>query len=233
MTMRIGILGGLLIPALLITSASPTKADDGWYLSSDFGALLIDDSGSHAVDTVGNAITFETEFDPGFVAQGAAGYAWRNFRFEGEASYRRASADTLNVTAVTLAGVGAFNTALPLKGGGDVTALGLMANGWYDFDLGAKWRPFIGGGVGIANVSLNDVTGDIGGTPSPLADDDDWVLAYQAGAGIGYQYNPSLTISLGYRFFATANPEFRDPDGVPFDGAFQTHSLMLGLRVQF
>ena len=117
-----------------------------------------------------------------------------------------------------------------------------MANVWFDFNPGSPWSPFVGGGLGVARISLNDVAITsltlLGvpiplASPVPLADDDDWVFAYQVGAGIGYEVTPTTTISLGYRFFATADPDFTGVDGTPFDAEYRSHNIEIGLRISF
>lgn len=217
----------------LLSALGTAQAGQGWYVAGNVGAAFVNDSSSTATDSVGNSISFDTEFDPGFVVSGAAGYGWNNLRAEGEISYRKNDVDSLTVTNVTLAGVGSFNTAASFSGGGDVSALGIMANVWYDFPTGGKLVPFVGGGIGVAEVSLNDVTGNVAGVDALLADDSDWVFAYQIGAGIGYAFNPNLTLTLDYRLFGTADPEFKDPTGVPFDGEYLSHNVHAGLRYQF
>ena len=152
---------------------------------------------------------------------------------EGEVSYRKNDLDKFDVTNVTLAGIGSFDNLGSLDADGDVLALGFMANGWYDFDTGSPWKPFVGGGLGIARISLNDVTATAFGVTVPLADDKDWVFAYQVGAGIGYEVTPTTTVSLGYSFFATADPDFTDVTGIPFDAEYQSHNIEIGLRFGF
>ena len=56
------------------------------------------------------------------------------------------------------------------------------------------------------------------------ADDDDTVFAYQLGAGLGYEINPNLTISLDYRFFATVDPDFTSRAGIEFSTENMSHN---------
>lgn len=205
------------------------RAADGWYVALDAGATFLEDSSSTASDAFGNSVSFDTKFDTGFGVHGAIGHSWGALRLEGEVSYRKNDLDTFDVTNITLAGIGSFNDIGTFDADGDVSALGFMANVWFDFNPGSPWSPFAGGGLGVARISINDAT--IVGIP--LADDDDWVFAYQLGAGIGFEVTPTTTISLGYRFFGTADPEFTDLAGIPFDAEYRSHNIEIGLRFSF
>ena len=227
---------GLLCAAVIMgvgTGARAAGAADGWYVALDAGAVILSDSTSTASDSLGNSITFDTEFDTGFGVHGAIGHSWDAFRLEGEVSYRQNDLDTLDITNLTLAGIGSFNNLGSLAADGDVSALGFMGNFWFELLKGSPWKPFVGGGLGVAQISINDASATILGVPFPLADDEDWVFAYQVGAGIGYEVTPTTVVSLGYRFFGTADPDFTDVTGVPFDAEYQSHNIEIGLRFSF
>lgn len=104
-----------------------------------------------------------------------------------------------------------------------------MVNGYYDFDIESAFTPYVGGGIGIANVSINDLA--VLGIP--LADDDDTVFAYQFGAGVGYEISPTLTLTADYRYFATADGEFTDAGGFLFDAEYSNSTFLVGARATF
>ena len=221
---------GLLSAAAFIGVAAGAQAAGGWYVSGGVGPAFLQDSSSTATDPSLGTADFDTEFDPGFGVHGAVGHSWDGFRLEGEVSYRKNDVDTLTVTSTTGA-ISSLNldTLGSLDADGDVSALGFMANAWYDFDTGSPWKPFIGGGVGTARISLNDISS----STISLADDEDQVFAYQAGVGIGYELTPTIIVSLGYRFFGTLDPEFTDVDGIPFDAEYRSHNVEVGVRLHF
>jgi opacity protein-like surface antigen len=101
---------------------------------------------------------------------------------------------------------------------GDVTATSFMANLFYDFLPAEAVTPFLGMGIGLANVDVDTVVGS----------EEDTVLAYQLAAGFAFALNPNTTIDLQYRYFATDDPEFQ---GV--EAEYATHNLMIGLRFGF
>ncbi len=203
--------------------ASPAYAQSKWYIGGGAGGTFLMDSELDDPTGILAAIGTETSFDTGYYVGGTVGYAWANnnndtvFRLEGELSYRQNDFDQFTVLG--------FDFDMD----GDTSALGLMVNGFYDIGTGTSWKPYLGGGIGLALVSINDAT--VVGIP--LADDDDTVFAYQLGAGLGYEVNPNLTISLDYRFFATVDPDFTDPTGIEFSAEYMSHNIGLGLRYGF
>jgi opacity protein-like surface antigen len=169
----------------------------------------------------------EVEFDNGFNVGGAFGYDYGLARLEIELAHRENDVDTINNVN------GAF------KGDGDFSATSLMLNGYWDFETGSPVVPYLGGGIGFANVSANNVkVFDVNGVNS-FVDDDDNVFAYQLAAGIAFDINPALTLDLGYRFFGTSDPDLKadpllvDPPFNRFETEFDSHNVSLGLRMNF
>ena len=224
--------------AALLVSVSSAQAGQGWYVTGGVGGQFLDDSTDTTSDAFGNSATVKTKFDVGFGVNGAFGYSWDSygnagggavFRVEGEVLYKMNDIDGLDVTAI----LGPFLVVGSFDGTGDVSALGLMANAWYEFKTGMPWRPYIGGGVGMANISLNDVGITVLGIDFPVADDDDWVFAYQFGAGLNYELTRQVVVGIEYRFFATTDPEFVDVTGAKFSGEVLSHNLGLIVRFLF
>ena len=117
---------------------------------------------------------------------------------------------------------------------GDISVLTFMGNVYYDFDLGSGWKPYVGGGLGVASVSLESKSA----SGRTLADDKDTVFAYQAGGGVGYEFAASedhaITVSLDWRYFRTADPTFKGAvTGAEFDTEIGGHEISLGLRYGF
>ena len=159
----------------------------------------------------------ELSFDTGFVLNAAFGYAYDNgFRTELEYGFRANDLDRADGTDYYFDNPYDYSESL----GGDVTTNSFMANVFYDFAPSSPVSPFIGGGIGFANIE-----GDIDFQPDI---DDDNVFAYQLGAGLAFALNPKMKIDLQYRFFAT-----EDPDFYGLEAEYLTHNLMLGLRTSF
>lgn len=193
---------------LMLGSNSAASAQSVYY--GVHGGLNL----SHDADATDGVVTEEVAYDLGFAVGGFVGYdLGSGLRVEGELTYRVNDVDTL-------AGV---------SFGGDVSSLALMANGFYDFDSGSPVVPYVGGGIGVANVSANDI--NFFGIQA--VDDEETVFAYQLGVGVGYEVSPTLTLTADYRYFATDDVELVDVGGFPFEFEYANSTFLIGARATF
>ena len=186
---------------------------EGPYVGLKVGAVYLTDSDLTDPNLAGTVL--EVESDTGFSVGAAVGYGFsNNFRLEGEISYQSNDVDKINYL-----GLSASTT-------GDSTALTFLLNGYYDFKNNSPLTPFITGGLGYSKVELNDF--NVPGSGLPNINEDDNVFAYQVGGGLAYEMTEKATFDIGYRYFATEDPEL-DTSEVEF----QNHILYLGLRYSF
>ena len=94
--------------------------------------------------------------------------------------------------------------------------------------LGDEWSPYVGGSVGLAEVTVNSSR-----PGRTLIDDGAKTLVYQARAGIAYQLNPSVSASLEYRFFDTGRLNFGAVDGGSFEPDYRNHTIEVVVQVEF
>ena len=160
--------------------------------------------------------------------------ALENLRIEGEAAYRKSHIDDVKVTYSNVFGLGVDG------GEGDIKCLSLMVNTWYDHFFGERLSFYLGGGIGAARVSVKDFSiNTYPIVPSPtitkrdLIDNTDWRLAYQAGIGLGYKLNETFVIDLGYRYFATSDPELSDVERNDIKMDNSHDSFLLSIRYNF
>ena len=177
------------------------------------------------------------DYDKGYGFSFLLGYALGNgLRLESEAGYMNNGFQEINVRMP-----GTFETQLDLgenKLEGDLSAFALILNAYYDIDFGGNLVPYIGGGLGAADLS-NEMK-SAGGTTvgSLLVDDCDYVFIYQVGAGLGYRLNrssngPDVTVSLDYRYLASfEDPRFKEKvTGNFIEGEFGGHYIGGGVRL--
>ena len=170
------------------------------YVSGNVGAVWLEDT-----DFGDDA---EISFDTGFGITAAIGNAYENgFRVEVEFGYRTSDIDKFDSDLRS----GSIN--------GDFSTISLMVNGYYDFMPKETICPFIGAGIGYANVE-----GDI----DELGSEDDNVVAYQVAVGVAFAINPQTKIDVQYRYFDTDDGDF---DGLEVE--YGTHNAMLGVRYSF
>ena len=146
--------------------------------------------------------------------------------------------DPTMATYADLPPQGQAQAAAAVTGSQDVdgafSMLAFMVNADYDFDTGSRWVPYVGGGLGVATISLDTKTA----SGRSLTDDSDTVFAYQVGAGIGYEFpleeGRSITVSLDYRYFGTQTPTFTgDLTGTEFDATINGHDIGIGIIYGF
>ncbi len=214
-----------LLAAFLVVGfcATPASAADH-YVSGMAGISWMNDVELQD-DHSSSAISQEYGMGSGLALAGAVGCDYGDYRLEAELGYQKN--DVKDVTTIT-AGVAAPSIAMQ----GDVSILSLMANGYYDFDLGGV-ELYATAGVGVAQVSFDGVGPDVAGAIT--SDVDETTLAYQIGAGLAAPIADNVKIDLRYRYFATTDFTLDDVSvwSNGHNGNVDSHSILLGLRVGF
>jgi OmpA-OmpF porin, OOP family len=188
----------LLVLALVAAMGVPAHAAEG-YFSGTVGIVALMDSEIN--DGAG-----ELSFDLSFGILGAFGHYYDNgLRSEIELGFRRNDLDKIKINGWTY------------RADGEITALSLMFNLYYDFARDNGFSPFIGLGIGGANIFLNEWDSDHAN-----------VLAYQAAIGGSIAASKELHIDLQYRFFGTTDPDFGE-----VEMQYMSHNLLVSLRKSF
>ncbi|MBS0363800.1 MAG: porin family protein [Proteobacteria bacterium] len=175
-------------------TAAPAGGDNSWYVRGDAGATF-----SGRIDG-----TNGPRSDNGWTIDAGVGKSFGNgWRAEGQILYLDNSGKS---------------------GFGDQKVVGGFANGYYDFLPDSQWRPFLGAGVGIAQVKVDD-----SGT-SPHGDKT--TFAYQLHAGISHPFNDQLTGEVAYHYLGAPGVKF-DTGAKRVDGDFGASLVTVGLRYKF
>jgi opacity protein-like surface antigen len=150
----------------------------------------------------------EPSYDTGYGLGVFGGYHFKNgFRTEAELGWQRSDLETDGQTDLFYG----------------------LANGYYDFDIGSRFVPYLGAGVGYGSINLD-------GTPSGLAsvDDSDEVPLWQVSAGASYLLSDRMSLFGGYRYLSSfEDPSFTDSAGTTFDASYDAHIVQAGLRYNF
>jgi OmpA-OmpF porin, OOP family len=208
--------------------ASPALArDDQWYVGVDGGAMIVEDM-SLDIGALDNVAGIDT--DTGYDLGGLVGYDFGGFRLEAEVSYREADTESVNSSGPVIpSGSG---SALQAGGvydtGGDANALSFMVNGLLDFGDDDGIQGFVGGGVGVARVDIQNTFAN----PSWL-DDSDTGFAWQALAGVRAPISDSWDVGLKYRYFNASGVDLVDRLGRDVNTRFRSHSIMGSLVYNF
>jgi opacity protein-like surface antigen len=156
----------------------------------------------------------EANLDSGITGTAAIGCDYGDTRLEAEMGYQSGSLETsaydndFRRIAMDVADLDV-----------DVNIYSLMANGYYDIDLGGV-DLYAMAGVGVAQVSIDINDG--------WYKDDETTLAYQFGAGLAAPVGDGVMLDAKYRYFTTTD---FDMFGYGSNGAISSHSALLGLRV--
>ncbi len=181
---------------VLVAGGTPASAE-GLYA----GGLLGVGAGGGETDNSG----IDLEFDPGLFVNGFVGKDLGSVRVEGEVAYRQNDMNKFG--------------GIPVSG--DMTSVAFMANIYYDFGEGTGITPYVGLGLGAANITFDSAVKDT-----------DTAFAFQLMAGMSFPISQSMSIIADLRIFG-AIPEFEDGLGVQFEQVYGVTSVAVGLSVSF
>ncbi|WP_133066616.1 outer membrane protein, partial [Sphingopyxis terrae] len=206
--------------------ASPAMArDNSWYVGVGGGVMIVEDIDLD-IGTVSKAGTLDHR--TGYDFEGTVGYDFGGFRAEVEVGYREADikGGTFSAPGIPSSSAGAiFTGSTPLNG--DSNALSFMANGMLDFGDDDGLQGFVGGGAGVARVSIQPVFA------TNFLDDSDTRFAWQAIAGVRAPLTKHWDAGLKYRFFNVSDLKMVDQLGRDVSGRFRSHSLLGTLTYNF
>jgi opacity protein-like surface antigen len=194
--------------------------DNSWYVGVGGGVMIVEDIDLD-IGTVANAGTLDHR--TGYDFEGTVGYDFGGFRAEVEVGYREADItggrfSTPGIPANSTGGLFTGNTPL----NGDSNALSFMANGMLDFGDDDGLQGFVGGGAGVARVSIQPVFA------TNFLDDSDTRFAWQAIAGVRAPLTKHWDAGLKYRFFNVSDLKMVDQLGRDVSGRTVYRVLRLG-----
>lgn len=163
----------------------------------------------------------EIALDAGHLISGAIGHEFASgLRLEGELLYQHATTGDIDFP----------DAAFTFTSEGTTTTTAAMLNAWYSLG-GGTVSPFIGGGIGMASVSV-DVPTPPGGPDDEVADTAT-AFAWQLGAGADIAVNDSTSVVLSYRLLDVSGLSLTDSDGDDLEADLQTHVVTAGVRFSF
>ncbi len=206
-----------LVFSLAFAGALPgdARAQVDVYMSGSTAGAVVDHVNPAGPRT---GYEFEPNQMPNYLVPRAAGVDFGLLRLEGEAMVNGDSLNNFELAADNLYGGSNFET------------MAGMANAFIDIPTRNGVSPFVGGGIGYANVSAIGSEA-LGVDP---VDDRDVVMAYQLRAGFAISILTSAEIVLGYRYFFTDDLTLNGTNGDPVTVDSQaSHVGELGIRIRF
>jgi opacity protein-like surface antigen len=199
----------------------PPAVASGFYVVVRGGATFAEDT-DFDLDTSPVTVTNEYD-DTGYTVSGAVGYEMSKLyggaiRAELELGYFENEIEAHKLNGARVSGKDAF---------GETSAFYGLANLYYDFASFGRIKPFVGAGIGFANVEFDGhgVT-----TAGVVMDDEDTGFAYQLSAGANIGLTSKVDLEIGYRFLGVTGVELDAVDGTTSDIDVDNHIIYGGLK---
>lgn len=204
------ILLGALVMALGTASIAKAGEGEGAYVSANAGLAMTGKTKITASD--GDSVTAKWKSAPAI--NFAFGYQMDEWRTELELGYLQSKVGNV----VDADGNGVDDCSLKMR------HFNIMGNLLYDIELAESIDWYIGGGLGLTNVSFD-----------AMSLESKWAFAYQLMTGTAYKLNENVAFTLGYRFFSHANTKHntQGTDDALKIKAPIVHSVEAGVRYTF
>lgn len=204
----------VLAPMLLSAwSVTPPLAAD----SDDYGPTYLRINGGLVTTTSSDGPDEDIDFNEGYLVALAIGQRMSsgknplNFSLELEGLWTDQDADDDG----------------PIQAIQDVTVIGAMLNGLFDFRLADRFSLYAGAGIGAAWMDVGTESDAL----NDFNDEDGPFLAWQAKAGLMWHTSANTALSLGYRFLNLDDNQIDDDIGsASFDLQTEQHTIELGLN---
>ena len=167
----------------------------------------------------------EFGLERGFGVAAAIGYETDSgWQLEAEVGHRGVGIDGVRIDSGASAFFPGVDT-VSVAADGDVRSKSLMLNAYYTFDA-PSLRPYLGAGLGLARHSAK--LHGVEGFPLINVEKRDTARAYQLMAGIRHALTEDAELRIGYRLFATDDPELG-----PVTANYLTHDIEIGVGFAF
>jgi len=190
----------------------------------------------------GGVIQAQADYDDSVgVRVGFGNYISPNFRLEANAEQVFDSSFDSN---------SALDRTVSIETNLSYNARSFFVNGYFDLPATGQFKPYVGGGLGLARLSYNftqtytcNSAAELpclspaaslapGDSATIVRNSENWVEAYQLAAGVGLQLDDHWTADLGYAYTAYGDgDEISYEDGSAIDAeGFEVHQVRVGLR---
>lgn len=219
-----------------IPSQPSNTSNTGWYValtpalvfgydvdigSEEIAVAVSPAPGLPPIGTTNVSVDASLDTDTGFGISGAFGYRFDDARVELEIGYLSNSVDSVTVND------------FEASADGDIDNWQFLVNGYYDIPTNSRFTPYVGGGIGLAILSANDVSATAPALGELDIDDSSASFLFQVKGGVGYDITDDFNAFFGYRLLGLPGQSFEVFD-TDFDAdTIFIHSLQLGARYEF
>jgi opacity protein-like surface antigen len=214
---------GLLACGIAVSLSSIALADMA-YLGLRGSYVMAEDAGSTSI-----FIDDTRRFDDGWAVAGVVGFVLdQNMRIELEGGHR---SNTISDVFLIRNDIDPPTEGAAYTADGHVDMGFGMVNLFYDLHIpDVPLLPWVGVGAGGAYVN-HEIYYSYGDPNNPIAaKDSDWQFAYQLMAGVTMPVAEAVSMSFGYRYFATEDLTFVDIYGDEFKTELTNQSIDIGFQ---
>ena len=202
------------VVALSATGASAQMFGGGDFYLKGFGGLTVPQDDDFQLNERGGPASAPTGFDfsNGYILGIAGGYnITPNVGLELEYAYRNADATFKDLTSSKRT----------------TESNAWMVNALYNFTASGPWQPYVGGGLGVADLNAEQIPGVAGGDF-----DSDYNFAYQLIGGVAYQLQSGWTLNGEVRYFGINDQDLENSE-LSFKSSYTTFDLLFGASYRF
>lgn len=211
--------GAAALALLCGGAASAQGLGGGGFYVKGFGGLTVPQDDDFQLNlrggVPGDSVDTGFDYSNGYILGLAGGWnVTPNVGVELEYAYRNADADFKGADAP----------------GTTTESNAWMANALYNFTpmgMSGNWQPYVGGGLGIADIQADGINGIAGGDF-----DSDYNFAYQLIGGVKYNLPSGWSLNGEARFFGI-NDQTMENDVLTFKSNYTTFDLLFGATYNF
>ncbi|MEO1243336.1 MAG: OmpW family outer membrane protein [Pseudomonadota bacterium] len=208
----------VIAAAVLSTGATASAKDGDWYASGQFGVRAVERE-----EATAPGVDIDVELSNGLYLSGAVGRAFGTkgpqLRLEGEVAWRGGKLNNFDINNVPVA----------VTGNG-FSALSFMTNGYADFNNRSRFTPYIGAGVGVAQIK-----GDINAGAN-LLDDTATAFAIQGIGGVDIEVTENASLFADLRYFRAIGTTMTltgSAGSGDVDVEYDAYTVGAGIRIRF
>lgn len=232
--------------AAFISAESAAAQDAGPYVTGDIGIAFPEDGVVIEGPTADAGGTPQVDIDDNLIAGIGVGYDFGNgFRFEVESRFTELSSVTDPVAGTDTDGLDRTDDTFSFNTSSNIATL--MANTYYDFDLGLPVKPYVKAGLGLSFSSTDgflDTTIDSGVDDLPAGtvisdqafeNNKETDFTWALGAGVSYPLTDTVSLDMEYQYqdYGSVRTAFDETGDALRYSDIASHSLLTGLRIKF
>jgi opacity protein-like surface antigen len=219
---------GFMLASLAAASVATAASAEAWSDSGLYGVARVGGSITPKQELSGGdfsaAFPKDAKYKVGPVGELGVGYDFGRFRLEQTLGY---ASNDLKSRDLQSKG---------FDGDGRVHSLNLTIAGYVDIPITDRFAPYVGGGVGVAQVDAKASGFSIATTDFTEIDGKKWGLLWHVGAGMNYRLTERTTLEAGVRYTEISNLKYEAATtafNTSYKPKLSTVSALAGVRYAF